>query len=353
MRLQDTLAQLRSRLGHPLPWVSVAAFGGLFGLYGTGALKGGHSGPSAWVVGCGGPLVCAMGYGFFAPMPWQWSGDSKPQASLGRGVVQASAFALLFCLAVDFLDRALYWGLMRTDRGPNFGTLRLFPYVFQAPFLVLVGRFITLAERGDAEKRQAEARLREAQWVLLRAQLSPHVLFNTLNALAELARRDPEATERAMLDLSELYERMMHHGEQLLAPLAKERQLLDRYLALQALRLGARLRVDWAWDPGVDAIQVPPLLLQPLVENALKHGIAPHPGPGDLRILARRLEGGVFLEVRNTGRPPSTPRPGATGLRNLEDRLALAYGGRARFHLEREGEWTLARLELPVAAWAL
>jgi hypothetical protein len=352
MRLSDTLTSLRHRAQSLLPWISVVAFGGLFGLFGIWGLhSSGYQGPRAWVAGAAGPLLVAAGYGFLSPLPWQWTGDERPLAGNLRGAFQALAFSLCLCLLVHYLGQALFLGFLRRDGFSHFGRLAFFPYLFQTPFLVLVGRFIALAERGEHDKRRAESRLKEAQWILLRTQLSPHVLFNTLNALAELARRDPEATERALLELSELYERMLHHGEQLLAPLVEERKVLECYLTIQRLRFGDRLRVSWSWDVNLDAVMVPPLLLQPLVENALKHGIAPQSGLGNLSILASR-EGNILrLEVRNTGIAPTGARPGATGLHNLEERLILAYGGRARFQLRREEPWTVATLELPEVPW--
>jgi sensor histidine kinase YesM len=144
---------------------------------------------------------------------------------------------------------------------------------------------------------------------------------------------------------------MLTHGNRLVAPLSEERSILVRFLALQSLRLGPRLQVEWDWDADLDALEAPPLLLQPLVENALKHGIAVQAGPGRMRVGARRQGNGLRLEVRNTGSPPGSPRPGATGLANLKERIQLAYGGRATFRLEREGDWTVAALDLPEGPW--
>jgi hypothetical protein len=311
----------------------------------------GIRGALTWLVGFIGPMLGAAGYGFLSPLPWQWSGDDRSMVGFARGMMQSLLFAFAFFLLLHLASSAIVLALLRPDRLSRWGQISLFPYLFQTPFMVLVGLFISMGERSDLDKRRAESRLKEAQWILLRAQLSPHVLFNTLNALAELARRDPEATEKALLDLSELYERMLHHGDRLLAPLSEERKVLERYLNVQALRLGARLQVEWDWDSGLDALQVPPLLLQPLVENALKHGIAPQAGLGTLRISGKRDAGRARLEVRNTGRTPGSPRAEGTGLRNLKERLHLAYGGKAGFDLVREGDWTVAHLDLPEEPW--
>ena len=129
--------------------------------------------------------------------------------------------------------------------------------------------------------------------------------------------------------------------------LGEERAFLQRYLDLQAIRLGDRLKLEWDWDPALDGLRVPPLILQPLAENAIKHGIACAASGGTLRIRARLGAGILSIAVGNTGLEPGARRPGGTGLKNLEDRLRLAYRGRAAFRLEREAPWTLATLQLP------
>ena len=354
MRIRETLATLPLRLRGPLDWVAVLIFGGLFGTLEIAQLHGaGYSGWRLWLAGGTAPALCAAAYGFLAPLFWQWSGDDRPMAGLVRGSCQALACALVFFLLMQVLDRALFLHLLRAGKHHS-RLLRWdwFPYLYQTPIMALVGYLSASFDRGDLARARAEARLREAQWILLRAQLSPHVLFNTLNALAELARQDPEATEKALLDLSDLYERMLRHGDCLTAPLGEERLILERYLALQALRLGRRLTWEWDWDPALDRVLAPPLLLQPLLENALKHGIAAHSGGGTVRILARRQADGLHLEVANTGQPLGPARPGSTGLPNLQARLAAAYPGKARFSLTQDGDWTRAALDLPEQPWA-
>lgn len=352
MRAAEIRSALAARVRMPLGWLSLATFGGMFGLFAVSDLaQRGFQGPTAWLAGLPAPVFAATGYGFLSPLPWQWSGDDRVLAGPLRGSLQALLASLLFCLFLHYLHQALFLGLLHPDRLTRLGSLSLFPYLFQVPFMVLVGLFIALGERSHLEQHRMAARLKEAQWILLRAQLSPHVLFNTLNALAELARRDPEATERALLDLSELYERMLVHGDQLLAPLRDERRILERYLSLQALRFGPRLEVTWEWDPAVNDVPTPPLLLQPLVENALKHGISRQPGAQQLRLRAWKEGPLLRLQVWNTGTALANPVQKGTGITNLESRIALAYGGRGAFSLERQESWTVATLELPEQAW--
>lgn len=298
-----------------------------------------------------GQFLGAAGYGFLSPLPWQWTGDDREECSYLRGALQALVFCWAFLGLNLLLDYLLAPHFSATGRISAFWQLPHPVFLIQIPIMAMVGLFITRGERRDRERLLAQRELEAAKWALLRAQMSPHVLFNTLNALAELARRDPAATEQALLDLSEVFEQMLQVGGQPLVSILKERQILQRYLSIQALRLGDRLRVEWDWDPALDGFQTLPLLLQPLVENALKHGITACSQGGTVRIAGHRAAGFLKITIGNTGPAPGAPRPGATGLRNLEERLRLSYTGQARFHLERQGDWTLATLELPENPW--
>jgi hypothetical protein len=345
MYASAALRVVQRRMGSPLSWIAVAVFGGLFGLWTVSLLLArGYALPIQWVMIMVAPMGMAFHYGLLSPLPWHWTGDEAPMAPLWRGVLQGLVFNSLLMVLLWLLDTGLLaWAARLAPSVRTYQPHLTFPYLFHVPFLLLMGLFIAMAERSEQGRARAEQDAQEARWINLKAQLSPHVLFNTLNALAELARRDPVATERAILDLSDLYERMLHHGDRLAGPLGDEQRILALYLNLQALRLGTRLNVEWAWEEGLDGIPAPPMLLQPLVENALKHGIAPHPGPGLLRLEGRREGDQVVLAVLNTGRPLEARAKG-TGLTNLEARLALAYGGQARFSLESLEGWTRAEI---------
>jgi LytS/YehU family sensor histidine kinase len=178
--------------------------------------------------------------------------------------------------------------------------------------------------------------------------LDPHVLYNALGALSELVRENPAAAEEALLDFSDLYRRLTLLRERPFITLGEERELLERYLAIEDLRLGARLRVAWDWPSELDALQAPPLLVLPLVENAIKHGISPLRSGGELKLqLARLPEGGLRVRIANTGKPLVLDAAIlGTGLRNLRARLALLGSGTSKLDLVSEGGWTVACLLL-------
>jgi sensor histidine kinase YesM len=176
--------------------------------------------------------------------------------------------------------------------------------------------------------------------------MNPHVLFNAISGLTELVREDAAAAERALVNLSELLRGLLEHGDKISAPLAQERILVEQYLAIEQVRLGQRLQVEWHWDGTLEHHPAPPLLVQPLVENAIKHGIAPQRGGGKLAIHLRGSCGFLELEVANTGVPPDENAPEGLGVRNLRERLKLLGEPSEAFRLVREGEWTRALVRL-------
>ncbi len=355
MRFQPLTQHFRRRLRKRLSWGIVAGFTVLFGVFKATSLAKLHlSNPSAvWTSILFTPFAMSFAYGFLTPLPWRYTGDDRPHAPLWRGLLQAAPWCASIIVVLVLVDSSLLhqagWSGLLVEEGHTFQlklrqvmTLQL---LIGTPMMMFIGGSIALGERTEEEKASAETQLREAQWVLLRGQLSPHVLFNSLNGLAELVRQDVDRAEQAILDLAELYRALLRHGDRPLAPLADERDLVRRYLAVEALRLGSRLKVHWEWDETLDEVLAPPFLLQPLVENALKHGIAGHTEGGEVRIKAQRIRDALHLQVANTGRPASLVLGEGIGLRNLEARLKLAYGDRARFHLHTEYGWTLADVD--------
>lgn len=183
------------------------------------------------------------------------------------------------------------------------------------------------AERAVAEARLATS-LQSARLESLQAQIQPHFLFNTLNALAVLARRgDGAAVDRALGDLGELLRASFDAPRQEIA-LAEELEFLERYVSLQRIRFPDRLEVAWDVEDAARGARVPPLLVQPLVENAIEHGLTTARG-GRVRVAARREGDGLVIEVADDGPGFTangvTPRPGL-GLANVRERLALLYG---------------------------
>ena len=356
MRLEPLRRHFRIRLRKRTSWIIVLIFTALFTVFqfvmAPAAAQLHQPGTLANALLM--PFLVSFAYGFLSPLPWRWTGDDRSRAPFLRGGLQALAFNAAVITGLVLLS----WFLVRNTslKAEILGAVPGRPITFLrilgiqlflgAPMMTIIGAIISFGETTTEEKEAAEARLEEAQWVLLRGQLSPHVLFNSLNGLAELVRQDALAAEQAILDLSELYRALLRHGDRMKAPLEEERRLVERYLAVESLRLGGRLRVTWNWDGTLDPVEAPPFLLQPLVENALKHGLAPHSEGGELAITLRREGPGLCLRVANTGRPMALVLGNGVGLRNLEARLGLAYGPAASFHLGTEGPWSVAEIRL-------
>jgi len=195
--------------------------------------------------------------------------------------------------------------------------------------------------------QQRLAAAAQAQVAALQARIRPHFLFNSMNTVAALVRVDPDAAERCIEDLSELFRAAL--GEQGGGDdtLAEEWALVDRYLAIEQLRLGDRLRVLRDLDALPADFPLPRLLLQPLVENAVRHGIQPLREGGEIRLEGRLEHGMLVIEITNP--LPQSPARGGTGqgLENVRQRVAYRYGARARVDAGPAGDRFVVRLRLP------
>lgn len=188
----------------------------------------------------------------------------------------------------------------------------------------------------------ASARLAELQ-----SRIRPHFLFNTLNTAVALVRVDPARAEAVLEDLSELFRVALAESGASVS-LAEEVELAERYLAIEAVRFGSRLQVSWDVDPRAQPARVPPLVLQPLVENAVRHGVEPMPGGGRIHIEARVQRGQALVTVHNTvGDEPSSPGHGMA-LRNVRERLRLLHDVGGQCDTWRDEQGFHARITVPL-----
>jgi len=186
----------------------------------------------------------------------------------------------------------------------------------------------------EAERRGAELQLlaQESELKALRAQLNPHFLFNSLNSLSALTAVDPGRAREMCVLLSDFLRRSLGLGERRLVALREELDLARAYLAIEQIRFGARLQLAWAVEAAAEPALLPTLLLQPLVENAIKHGIAALPEGGTLAVAAEVVEGYVILRVDNPlDAEAPAPQGLGIGLRQVRQRLLGRFGSRARF----------------------
>ena len=199
---------------------------------------------------------------------------------------------------------------------------------------------------------QFQARLAEAQLQALQQQLHPHFLFNTLHTISALMHRDTEAADAMLARLSDLLRLTLDRLGIQEIPLKEELDFLEKYLEIERTRFGERLIVNMAIEPETLDVSVPNLILQPLVENAIRHGIAPRIGGGRLHIVARRTGNRLWLMVRDNG--PGLPAAKldalnkGVGVSNTRSRLQHLYPGTHKFEFHQPSDGGLAvTIEIP------
>lgn len=206
--------------------------------------------------------------------------------------------------------------------------------------------------RLQAETAQLQAQLAEAQLNVLRTQLNPHFLFNTLHAISSLVERDPRGVRRMIARLSELLRHTLEQTAEQAIPLDRELELLRRYFDIMEIRFQGRLQITIDVPAELGSALVPNLIMQPLAENALKHGVSAMEAPGRITVTAQRSGDSLLLQVQDNGPGPSAASATSTeygvGLGNTLARLRQLYGARQQFALRRAPDGgTIAEIRLP------
>ncbi len=269
--------------------------------------------------------------------------------------VLAAALLSLFWV---LLAKLLAYGLSQTPsfKGLDTRFSSQIPVIFGAGFLLyllsVASHYVILAieDSNKAEIRVQETSIlaRDAELKALKAQVNPHFLFNSLNSISALTSVDPAKAREMCILLAEFLRMTLGLGEKTSVPLSEELSLLHRYLAIEKVRFGARLQMEEDLQELSTSIQLPPLLLQPLVENAVTHGIANLPEGGTVRLSGHSRNDHVLLAIENTMDPDSTPaRKGGLGLKNVRDRLEARYGKEASMRVSTENEKFRVELSFP------
>jgi hypothetical protein len=203
------------------------------------------------------------------------------------------------------------------------------------------------ALRFELEKLQLEVSVKDAELRALQAQVNPHFFFNSLNSIRALIYEDPDVAARAVSQLSGMMRYSLHAGQAVTVPLADELAAVEAYLGMEKHRFESRLQPSLEIEPGLEHIRIPPMALQTLVENAVKHGVEPSIGPCSLRIGARRIGSSVELAVANQGHLVTAQGSTRVGLANTSKRLSLLFGPNASCTLAEHDGWVVARVILP------
>jgi hypothetical protein len=233
----------------------------------------------------------------------------------------------------------LAWGL--SDGGPLYWVV---------VFVHNAGHYYRRYEISTAKAADLNAQLAQAQLQSLKMQLHPHFLFNALHSISELIHVDPAAAERMIIGLSNLLRSSLASSSELEVPLERELELTGLYLAIEKMRFDDRLSVDWRIAEETKEALVPNLILQPLVENAIKHGISCRPGSGHIALEAVRNGGLLVITIRDNGAGfDSAKRPivEGIGLTTTRARLEKLYGAKQSFHFVLRPGGTEAVMRLP------
>ncbi|KGE04016.1 sensor histidine kinase [Pseudohaliea rubra] len=301
------------------------------------------------------------------PAPFDWQGLGPSSLFVQWCVLLSSA---LLCVLRPLLARfslplvtvaslavvasvtALSSGLARLAYPPTLASVQAPGWILRNVLVAvllaaIVLRYFYLQQQLGLQQRAGlQARLSS-----LRSRIHPHFLFNALNSIASLIGARPAAAESAVEDLADLLRASLREDEQE-TTVAEELALCERYLAIEALRLGDRLAVSWAVDDSARKARLPSLLLQPLLENAVNHGIARLPGGGRIRVVIETLDGELRLSVVNP--MPGDGEHGAgsgehLALDNIRQRLSALYPDRHRFRAAPAGDSYAVAVRLPLA----
>ncbi len=186
-----------------------------------------------------------------------------------------------------------------------------------------------------------------AQLVELQARIRPHFLFNTLNSAIALIRHEPRKAERVLEDLSELFRAALAERNTT-TTLGQEIALAQHYLAIEQVRFGPRLRVHWQLDPALQTVPLPLLILQPLVENAVKHGVEPSSGGADITVLTQKRGQKAHIRVSNTLSSNAGEKGHGMALRNVRDRLLLLHDVECEFRAGIKAGQYQVRIDVPL-----
>jgi hypothetical protein len=286
-------------------------------------------------------------------------GRRPPISSNDVGVVLGITLSIVIGATVGRRIELALWqpqGLQWSDEALRFGMHLAFVGGF---VLIPLVRSMAAAQR-LARSEEERARL-TSRLIALQAQIEPHFLFNTLATLRSLIRRDAAVAAELLDRMTSFLRAVLPDARQTESTVAREIAIVESYLAIMQLRLGTRLAYSIDAAPDTLAASAPPLLLQPLVENAIKHGIEPSQAGGSIAITTRVDAGELTIEVRNTGEAlrdrsdeSDLEAPGVhTGLRNVRNRLAALYAHGASLSLLGDPDGaTIATLRIPVASTA-
>jgi hypothetical protein len=308
--------------------------------------------PPLWEVSSGIVATCWLVLQRRASKRWNEYLDS-PLRWFGKHLAWLPLIIPSFVVAVYAMRHAVYAMTGKVYEHPSWGFLLFYEGVklllFTSLWLCIIFGFASFnLWRQDRERLLAlQKHLAESQLAQLKAQLQPHFLFNSLNTISALMHVDVERADRLLTRLAELLRSSLQAGTRHMTSLREELKLLELYAQIMEERFAGRVELMWTIaDDALDAA-VPAMLLQPVLENAFKHGVERSRVPVTIRIDANRTDDVLQLKIRNSCATLDATAGSGIGLRNCRERLELIYGQRAILELAQDGEDVAARLTIP------
>jgi LytS/YehU family sensor histidine kinase len=238
--------------------------------------------------------------------------------------------------------------------GERFIKRFLFSVILDTPiFLVwmsiyVLWHYIEFTNAEALKKLKLESLIKELELKTIKSQINPHFIFNALNSIRALVDEDPERARKAITELSNILRSSIQVDKVEITSLKKELAIVKDYLALEYIRFADRLKVEYEIDDAVSHFAIPPMMLQTLVENAIKHGLSKQPGDCLIKIIAKIEEGKMVIMVENSGKLEATGNDGF-GLQSTRDRLNILYSGEAEFDIYQcQPNQVTAKLTIPI-----
>ncbi len=305
-------------------------------------------------------LPLALLYAFICLAPWYMCsmlplGEGRIPKLVGNHLAAAVVAALFWIVVAKVLGLGVsrYYPTVNERFSPQLPLLFGIGVLLYMLSVALHYVLLSLESTKESESREHQARTlaREAEIKALKAQINPHFLFNSLNSIAALATVDGARARDMCIKLSDFLRNTLSLGEKQSITLGDELALAQAYLAVEKVRFGPRLKIEMKTDSGCDDCVVPPLFLQPLVENAVKHGIAGLVDGGTIRLEAHCEHGWLQVTVQNEFDPeaPAVRRNGL-GLQNVRNRLRAVYENQARLDTVVSDGLFVVAVDLPCSA---
>src|SRR6267378_5927740 len=296
-------------------------------------------------------FVCLSAWWVCRANPLATTPPPRLLAVIAGGSIQAAALWVgLGALHAALLSRFAHMGPDRIGIFRDLGILGIAGIVLYAQSMAAHYFLLSIETARSAERQvfASQVTAREAELRALRAQLNPHFLFNSLNSISALAGSEPESARRMCQLLGEFLRASLSLGARESVAFGEELSLAERYLAVEQVRFGARLGFEKHIAPEAERCMVPPLLIQPLIENAVKHGVADRVEGGTVRVNAEVRGGTLEIAVENPRDPDAPPRRGhGLGLENVRQRLNALDPSGTRVDVFREEQSFRVRLVLP------